>query len=87
MRNKKGVVIVIESEKGIKFGAFFSVQIAFTNGILESHFDNHAFLFNISSKKIFPNKNKTIQSVHTKTKTMGLHPTIFFANQTSNLED
>jgi hypothetical protein len=40
MINKKGVMIVIESKKGMRFGAFFSAKIPFNNGILESHIDN-----------------------------------------------
>lgn len=49
MRNKKGVMIVIESQKGIKFGAFFSANVAFTHAIKESHLDERAILFNITS--------------------------------------
>jgi hypothetical protein len=49
LANKKGVMIVIESNKGIKFGAFFSASIPFTNDIEESHFDKQAVLFNITS--------------------------------------
>jgi hypothetical protein len=30
--NKKGVMILIESKKGVKFGAFFSVTVPFPNG-------------------------------------------------------
>jgi len=37
MRKKDNVLIVIESKKGIKFGAFFSKKIDFTNGVVESH--------------------------------------------------
>jgi hypothetical protein len=34
MRKKEKVFIVIESKKGIKFGAFFSQKIDFTNGVV-----------------------------------------------------
>ncbi len=32
MTDKNSVVIVIQSEKGIIFGAFFSARLPFTNG-------------------------------------------------------
>jgi hypothetical protein len=37
MRDKKGVMIIIQSKKGIKFGAFFATKINFTHGTIESH--------------------------------------------------
>ena len=55
MTNKKGVMIVIQSKKGIKFGGFFSANLDFTHGIVESHLDQHAVLFNITAEKTFPN--------------------------------
>jgi hypothetical protein len=60
MINKQGVMIVIESKKGNKFGAFFSAKIPFNNGIIESHLDGQAILFNITCEKIYQNKNKNI---------------------------
>ncbi len=32
LANKKGVCIIIESKKGVKFGAYFSVSVPFNNG-------------------------------------------------------
>jgi hypothetical protein len=32
MTNKNGVVIIIQTEKGIIFGAFFSARLPFSNG-------------------------------------------------------
>ena len=51
--NKKGVMILIETKKGIKFGVFFSVTVPFPNGTEESHVDEKALLFNITSEKTF----------------------------------
>jgi hypothetical protein len=54
MRDKKGSMIIVESKKGNKFGGFFASTIKFTNGIVESHLDEHAVLFNITSEKTYP---------------------------------
>ena len=58
--SKRGVMILIETKKGIKFGAFFSATVPFTNGIEESHVDDKAILFNITSEKTFPILDKAI---------------------------
>jgi hypothetical protein len=52
--NKRGVMILIETKKGVKFGAFFSAAVPFRNAIEESHVDDKAILFNISSEITFP---------------------------------
>ncbi len=54
MRDKKGSMIIVETKKGIKFGGFFASTIKFTNGVVESHSDEHAVLFNITSEMTFP---------------------------------
>ena len=54
MRKKDNSMIVIETKKRKKFGAFFSERIDFTNGVTESHSGKRAFLFNLTNEKIFP---------------------------------
>ncbi len=39
LSNKNGALIIIESEKGIKFGAYFTAKIDFINSEVESYFD------------------------------------------------
>ena len=81
MRDKKGVMIIIESKKGNKFGAFFATSINFTHDTIESHEDEHLVLFNITKEKKFRIKNKKIKSLHTSTRLGGLHPKIYFGQE------
>lgn len=53
MRKKDKSMIIIETKKRNKFGAFFSGRIDFTNEVTESHY-KRAFLFNLTNEKIFP---------------------------------
>ena len=71
--NKKGVVIVIETQKGVKFGCFFTASIPFHFSKTESHLDNYAVLFNISNKKSFKVQKESIKSVHTSTRALGVN--------------
>jgi hypothetical protein len=54
LSNKNGAIIIIESQKGIKFGAFFTANIDFITSQVESYLDNQAILFNITNEKMFP---------------------------------
>ncbi len=72
VKNKKGVVIVIETKIGVRFGCFFTASIPFHFSKTESHLDNYAVLFNISNKKSFKVQKEGIKSVHTSTKALGV---------------
>jgi hypothetical protein len=39
LSNKNGALILIESKKGIKFGAYFTAKIDFINSEVESYLD------------------------------------------------
>jgi hypothetical protein len=54
LSDKNGAIIIIESQKGIKFGAFFTANIDFITNQVESYLDNQAVLFNITDEKVFP---------------------------------
>jgi len=52
--DKWGSIVIIETKNGTKFGAFTKKRMSFPNGVLDSHIDDKAVLFNISTKTAFP---------------------------------
>ena len=86
LSNKKGAIIIIESQKGIKFGAFFTAKIDFITGKVESYSDNQVVLFNITNERVFPMQNQKTK-IHTSTRLLGLHPKIYFDEKVPNLKD
>ncbi|TNV84166.1 hypothetical protein FGO68_gene4513 [Halteria grandinella] len=81
LSDKAGSLIFVQTAKGTKFLAFFKAKIPFSNGVVESHLDNCAFLMNISSEKVFPLKTKDKRCVHTHTQALGLNAAIFFGQE------
>ena len=79
--NKEGVLILMETEEGVKFGAFTSLKLPFPNSTTNSYKDEFSFLFNATDKIVFPTKEKDSVCVHTRSKHFGLHPSLIFTDQ------
>ncbi len=47
LSNMNGALIIIESKKGMKFGAYFTAKVDYINSTVESYFDSEVALFNI----------------------------------------
>ena len=58
LANRNGALVIVETDRNIKFAAFYSANIPFKLGESKSHIDSNAILFNITNKRTFPLKNQ-----------------------------